>query len=66
MSDKPKTSKKTPPVSFYLGDTETTKRRKADIEAIAERLGETRSTLLQKIADGEFDIVPKSHERQPA
>lgn len=49
------TKRKTPPISFYLGDGETAKRRKDRLQKMAVERGITRSILIQLIADG---IIP--------
>jgi len=49
-------SKKTPPVSFYLGADGERDRRLKSLEIIAEKYGFTRSVLLQKVADGELAL----------
>lgn len=62
-----KRERKTPrpqPKSFYLGAGDDAERRLSRIEEIAKELGVTRSVLLQKIADGEFEVRPVEKTEQ--
>lgn len=46
-----------PPIAVYLGVQDETKRRKAALDKLAAELGlDSRSELIQKIADGELRI----------
>jgi hypothetical protein len=53
------------PSTVYLGDKYKRFYREARLKEIAERLGaKGKSELIQKIADGEFEVVPR--RKQPA
>ena len=58
-----------PGLSVYLGDAEESKRRLANLDAIARTMNMKRSEMIRKIADGELvvvsrppDIIPRSSQ----
>lgn len=66
MSTKRK-SERNQPSQVYLGDKYRRAYRETTLDNTAKKFGlKNRHQLIQDIADGKFDIVPKSHEKQPA
>lgn len=50
-------------VTIYLGNEPERQRRLARLDEIATRHGVTRSQLLQRLADGEMEIMPAAGKR---
>ena len=50
-------------ITIYLGAGSERLRRLDRLDAIAEQYGVTRSQLLQRLADGELEIMPAAGKR---
>lgn len=57
MEKQPTSRRNAPALSVYLGPPEIAEKRLAALDRLAERLGTTRSQMIQRLADGRLMLV---------